>query len=125
SIQVPDLVKRTPKDWTKANKQMPSGAKQTNEPAPEGAWGSTNVTKVSGETMAKVAPRVRVPLTGGQKAKRVALVSGVGLVVALGGLFAWGWYNGNREQRALKTALDYAVSDAAAKQVGPEGQAAL
>src|SRR5205807_2384941 len=65
-IKVPQLVKTDPKDWrTAAQQRGPSAALGANQPAPEGAWGSTSAGKVSRQALleADVLPQEREKLT--------------------------------------------------------------
>jgi hypothetical protein len=126
-IKVPELTKTEPKDWRKANVIGPTGAKPTTEPAPEGAWSSTQRTLASGQALRDagvVTQRVK-PRTLTQKLFRPVLAATVVVLVVGGG---WWWYSAwatNREARALQEALDFGHSDAGRQQVGVAGQAAL
>jgi hypothetical protein len=126
-IKVPEL-KIEKKDWRSMKTNLPSGAKQPDQPAPEGAWGSTTSTsRVSQEAMieADAIPEVRIPITWGQRIKR-----GVVVVLLLGGLTGGVFYvmnllSVNKEQQAIKAALTYANSDQAMNTVGRTWLAAL
>jgi hypothetical protein len=126
-IKVPELTKTEKKDWRQANKIGPSLAKPTTEPAPEGAWSSTERTLASGQALREagvIAARVK-PRTLTQKLFKPVLAATVLLVVGGGG---WWWYSAwaaGREMRALQAALDYARSDAGRPQAGMAGQATL
>jgi tetratricopeptide (TPR) repeat protein len=126
-IKVPELVKKEPKDWRKADRRGPAGARLPDQPELEGAWGSVTAGKVGRDTLEKVGviPKVKPPRTLWQKV-RWPLV-GVGAVVLLAG-FGWGgyrWWSGQAVARALKEALDYAASPQSEKEIGKAGQAEL
>jgi hypothetical protein len=124
-IRVPELKKAEKKDWRKARATGPSGARPSDQPAPEGAWGTPDVRRVSAEAMAAVLPEARPPLTRAQKITRgVTAVAALTVVVVLG-VLVWGWLERSKQQQALKHALDYAATDEARKQAGREGLAAL
>jgi hypothetical protein len=126
-IKVPELTRQGPKDWRKADKAGPSGARRPEEVAPEGAWGSTAAAAVSQQALAeaKAIPQAKQPLTGKQWAVRGSMAVGGLLVLVFGGLLVWNWVGRSREQKVLQRALDYAGSDAAAGKVGRDGVAAL
>ncbi len=124
-IKVPLPVKEQPKDW-----RMPDGrgglsaARQTNEPAPEGAWGSTGATAVSRQALMQAAavPVTQERLTWVQWAKRGALAV---VVVGLIGGISYGvllWRSQSRHQQALAQALHYVDTD---KKLSPEAAAEI
>ncbi|HEY7426280.1 MAG TPA: hypothetical protein VH682_18760, partial [Gemmataceae bacterium] len=126
-IKVPELVKKEPKDWRKVDQHGPAGARLPDQPAPEGAWGSTSAGKVGQDTLKKVGviPTVKPPRTFWQKVRWP--VTGVAAVFLLTGL-SWGsyrWWVQRGIERAVKEALDYAASPDAEKEAGRLAQAAL
>jgi hypothetical protein len=125
-ISVP-LPKVEKKDWRTLDTRLPSGAQRPAEPAPEGAWSSTATSRVSNQALdeAGLLPQKRVPRTLGQKVRRGLLAAGAVAAVAALAFAGWKWWAAGRQERALKQALDYANTEAAAKHVGKEGQAAL
>jgi predicted Zn finger-like uncharacterized protein len=86
-IKVPELTKTDPKDWRKVEVRGPSGARPTDQPAPEGAWGSTSVRGVGTQALveAGVIPKVERPRTLWQKTRLPVLGVSVALVLVLGG----------------------------------------
>ena len=125
-VKVPMPARPDATNWKSAGKALPSGAKRSDGPAPEGAWGSTGAASVVSRDALDVAgalPVRREPLTLRQKITR-GVVAAVALAVLAGAaLGVYGWVNGNREEQALQTALAYA--DEAEKTGSPEGAAAL
>jgi hypothetical protein len=126
-IKVPELARQEPKDWRKMNDRLPLGAKRPDQPAPEGAWGSTSANAVSQEALeaAAVLPKVREPVPLGRKIKWGVAVASVLCLVAGGALFTYNWFTSGRGEKAVKQALQYADSEDAKKQLGREGVAAL
>jgi hypothetical protein len=92
-IKVPQLAKKEPTDWRKAQPSGPSGARQNVEQqAPEGAWGSaTSTSTVSRQALveADAIPAARERLTMAQLLKRSAAV--VAVLGVLGGGLWWAW----------------------------------
>jgi hypothetical protein len=126
-IKVPELVKKEPKDWRKADQRGPAGARLPDQPALEGAWGTATAGKVGQETLKQVGliPTVTPPRTFWQKVRWPA--TGVSAVLLLTGL-SWGgyhWWVQQGIERAVKEAIAYAASPEAEKEAGPIGQAAL
>jgi hypothetical protein len=123
-IPVPQLVKKEPKDWRKADPRR-LGARPPD--APEDAWDAGAMTRASqqGLVEAGVIPKVRPRLTLQQKITRGVLAAAAVVVVAVGGIMTYRWLALGKEQLALKDALAYADSEPALKAVGPEGVAAL
>src|SRR5947209_9128231 len=109
-VKVPMPAKADPTNWKSAGKALPSGAKRPDAPAPEGAWGSTGAAAVVSRDAldeAGALPARRQPLTLRQKITR-GVAAAVALLVVVGfGLGAYGWINGNREDKALQAALAY------------------
>src|SRR6185312_8728743 len=70
-IKVPELVKKEPKDWRKADPRGPAGARPTDQPAPEGAWGSVAASAVGKQSLveAGVIPQKKPPRTLWQKTR--------------------------------------------------------
>ncbi|HEY7153138.1 MAG TPA: hypothetical protein VH575_04165 [Gemmataceae bacterium] len=126
-IKVPELVKKEPKDWRKADQRGPAGARLPDQPALEGAWGSSEAGRVGRKTLEEVGviAKTKPPRTLWQKVRWPAAgVTAFFLVVGL----SWGgyrWWVQRGIERALKEALDYAASPNAVKEVGATGQAAL
>jgi hypothetical protein len=112
-ISVPQPAKRDPKNWQQKPQAMPSAAKRSDEPVPEGAWGSTTATGVSREALlaAKVVQKRKKPKTVTQKYAIPVLAGSavIGLVVGL--WLASKRKEENRELQALDAALDYAVPE--------------
>src|SRR5436190_1742341 len=108
-VKVPLLVKDQPKDWRKADKNLPAGARR-DEPAPEGAWGSnTSGSNVSRQALleADAIPAARERLSPVQLAKRIGGATALILVIGLGtwwGMNAWAQ---GRESRAAALAEQY------------------
>jgi hypothetical protein len=126
-IKVPELVKKEPKDWRKADQRGPAGARLPDQPAPEGAWGSATVGRVGRDSLeqAGVIVKAKPPRTLWQKVRWPA--AGVTAVFLLAGL-SWGgyrWWVQRGIERAVNEALAYAASPEAAKEIGAPGQAAL
>jgi hypothetical protein len=126
-IKVPELVKQERKDWRKMDDNLPLGARRPDQPAPEGAWGSTGANLVSREALvgAKVLPKTRQPIPTSRKILWGAAAAGLLCLLGGGALVGYKWLARGREQQAIQTALDYAGSENAKTQVGPEGVAAL
>jgi hypothetical protein len=124
-VKVPMPAKADPTNWKTAGKALPSGAKRSDGPAPEGVWGSTGAAAVVSRDsldQAGALPARREPLTLRQKIVRGVTAAVVLAVLAGAGLGVYGWVNGNREEKALQTALAYAEQ---AAPTSPEGAAAL
>lgn len=126
-IKVPELTKNQPVDWRKPGASGPAGARKDTAPPPEGAWDQTQATKVNTGALveAGVLDEKKVPLTRGQKIKRGLILASVAGVLLAGGLIGSRWWGQKKQVQALKVVLDYANSDTARKQVGPEGLAVL
>lgn len=122
-IKVPEPVKKEPKDWRKVETRGPSAARPTEQPAPEGAWGSTAASTVGKKTLEEVGvlPTTEPPRTPWQKARWPVL--GVSLVLVLGagtwmGLRWWG-------HRAADRAVGEALAFASTSEATPLVQAAV
>ncbi len=125
-IKVPQLVKDEPIDWRKPGAGLPSGARREEQPAPDGAWGSTSAAAVSRQTLldADLLPAERARATLRQWAFRGTAAAGLLLLLGVGGVLGWNYFFGGRGERALAQALAYTAGDAA-KKLGPEGVAAV
>jgi hypothetical protein len=126
-IKVPELVKKDPKDWRKVEARGPSGARLPDQPAPEGAWGSTAASNVSKKALEEVGviPTAQEPRTRWQKARWPVLGVAALLVLSLCGWMGYRWWNHRAADRALDSALAYASSEQGSKEATPTGQAAL
>ncbi len=126
-VKVPELTKQQPKDWRKMDDGLPLGARRPDQPAPEGAWGSTAASAVSQQSLvaARAVPKGRQPMPTRRKVLWGAAAAGVLCLTGGGALIGYKWLARNREQQALQYVLDYAASDQARTQVGREGVAAL
>jgi hypothetical protein len=129
-IKVPEIKKPEKADWRKTNAAgLPSGARRPDEPAPEGAWGSTvsasTVSREALEEAAVIPDRYYQPLTTRQKVMRGLLAAAALGLVALLVSLGVGWWGRARESRSVMNVEEYAASAEAKKKVGPEGVAAL
>jgi hypothetical protein len=126
-IKVPEIEKKEPKDWRKADPRGPSGARPMDQPAPEGAWGSTAASAVGKQALveAGVIPTKQAPRTLWQKSRLPVLVTALVLLVAGGGWMSYRWWEQRAADRALQAALDFASSQQSAVEVGATGQAAI
>jgi hypothetical protein len=125
-IKVPELKAPEKKDWRKAQQASgPSGARRFDQPAPEGSWGTITTTHASPETHAAARPAARTPLTRQQKITRIVGAAAAVVVLVVGVSLVWGWLGRNKQQQAVRQALDYAATDEARKQAGREAVAAL
>ena len=106
-IKVPHLKAQQKADWRGGAVGIPSGARRDSEPAPEGAWGSTAKTLVSGEALAEAGAlpsQRREPLTLKQWILRgVIAASSVGVLV-IGVLLLVSWLGGKRQEKMLARA---------------------
>jgi predicted negative regulator of RcsB-dependent stress response len=122
-IKVPELVKKDPKDWRKVEVRGPSGVRPMDQPAPEGAWGSTSVRGVGTQALveAGVIPKVERPRTLWQKIRWPVLgVSGL-LVLLVSVLIGYSWWSRHAVEREIQAALAFADSPEA----NPDVKAAL
>jgi hypothetical protein len=124
-IKVPLPEKKGPTDWRKVDVRAPAGARRDNEPAPEGAWGSTSASTVSRQALqeARAVPVVRQRLTRAQLIKRGVWAAAGLAVIAVGALWMVNTLAKGRQARALDTALKY-LADNQAK-LSPEAAAEL
>jgi predicted negative regulator of RcsB-dependent stress response/DNA-directed RNA polymerase subunit M/transcription elongation factor TFIIS len=122
-IKVPDLVKKDPKDWRKVEVRGPSGARLPDQPAPEGAWGSTTIRGVGTQALveAGVLPKVERPRTLWQKVRWPILGVSVLLVLSIGSWIGYRWWGRRALEREVQAALAFADSSDAA----PTTKAAL
>jgi hypothetical protein len=103
-VPVPQQKK---KDWRNIDTRAPAGAKLPDEPAPEGAWGSTNTRTVSGQALEEAGALPQEPRTWREKL-RPYLLAGVGLAVLVAGVMvARNWLTRVTEEQALRQGLDY------------------
>ncbi len=122
-IKVPELVKKDPKDWRKVEARGPSAAQAPDQPAPEGAWGSTTARTVGKQSLveAGVIPTTVPPRTLWQKVRWPLLGIGLALVLSASGLIGYHWWQQRGAERGLQEALAFASSADA----NPTTQAAL
>jgi hypothetical protein len=127
-IKVPEVEQEGPKDWRKAARTGPSGAKGQDVPEPEGAWGSAKAEHVSRDALleADVLPdRRKIPLTTRQKIRR-GIGYGAAGVCAIGvAIVIFRWAMSSNEQRALNGVIAFADSDDAKAKIGREAVAVL
>ncbi len=105
-IKVPLPTKKEPLDWRKVTARGPAAGMRRDEPAaPEGAWGSTNASRVSSVAIQEAQELEKPPLTTKQWIKRGILVAGV-LVVIGAGAWAFMHFRGqNLQNKAFTLAL--------------------
>jgi tetratricopeptide (TPR) repeat protein len=108
-VKVPLLQKKEAKDWRTVDSRLPSGARQSAEPAPEGAWDARAVGTVSRQALleAQALPQVKKRLTWLQWTKRGLTAAAVLAVVGLAAWFIRTSLARYREEQALAKALDY------------------
>jgi hypothetical protein len=108
-VKVPQLVKQQKADWRGGAAGIPSGARRDTEPAPEGAWGSTTKTVVSGEALEEagaLASQRREPVTLARWIMRGMLAAaGVGVLV-VGVLLVKSWLGGKQQKTMLDKAME-------------------
>ena len=107
-IKVPLLKKQEKADWRAATSGIPSGARRDTEPAPEGAWGSTAKTLVSGEALEEAGAlpsQRREPVTLGRWILRGTIAACSVAVVVIGVLLVMSWMGGKRQEKVLARAL--------------------
>jgi hypothetical protein len=122
-IKVPELVKKDPKDWRKVEARGPSGARLPDQPALEGAWGSTTANTVGKKTLEEVGiiPKTERPRTLWQRVRWPVLGAGLVLLVGVGSLVVYRWWS----QRALERAIQEALAFADSSEATPSVKAAL
>jgi hypothetical protein len=126
-IKVPELVKKEPKDWRKADQRGPAGARLPDQPALEGAWGSSEAGRVGRKTLEEVGviAKTKPPRTLWQKYRWPTIGAAAFFLLVVSAWGGYRWWVQRGIERALKDALDYAASPEAAKEIGAPGQAAL
>jgi hypothetical protein len=114
-IKVPLLVKNEPKDWRTVKRGGPSGAKQTEEAAPEGAWGSTAVAGVSRETLLETGAITEEQDPEDKRRRLIRYtLAGIGVVaVGLIGLSVYTFLSSGKADKYLEQALDQTKSETA------------
>jgi hypothetical protein len=118
-IRVPVPKTKDPADWRQTD-TLPAGARRDTEPAPEGAWEPSRAKGVSVEalTQAGVIKKKKKPgLTRRQKITRALIGSAAGLVVLVGGLFAWSAFAHTKQDTVVAKAAE-------AAEKGPSKEAA-
>jgi hypothetical protein len=124
-IKVPELEVKKKKDWRTIDTRAPAGARSSNEPPPEGAWGSTSARGVSqgalieAGVVAEAGPDL--PLY-----YRIRPYLAIGIVAALllaGAWGLWAWLAGDPEARTLAQARAVAQSESGAAALGSLGSA--
>lgn len=123
-IKVPFIVKKDPKDWRKVDHRVPSGAKQSNEPAPEGAWGTRDETRVSRQSLleAQAIPEAIERLSRAEKIARTAKWTVTAAVLLLIAYVGYGYIQAGRQTKAFDQAALF-VSEHKLK--SPVAEAAL
>lgn len=111
-IKVPELVKKDPKDWRKVATHGPSAARLPDQPEPEGAWGSATMGRVGSQALvdAGVIPKVERPRTLWQKIRWPVLGVSLFLVLSVGGLMTYRWWDRRALERSIQEALAFADS---------------
>ena len=114
-IKIPVPKVKDPRDWRKVDTSIPTAARRDNEPAPEGAWGSSTARAVSGEALqeAGVIPVRRVKLTLQQKITRYILAGTAVVVISVVGLMAVSFLRQNKQDRLVARAVEMASADEA------------
>jgi hypothetical protein len=111
AVPMPKIEDRA--SWRDTGAKLPSAARRDDEPAPEGAWGSTTKTGPSHEALqeAGVIKEKFKPKTLVQKIAPYVVV-GVPLLLLGGGGFAlWSWLASGKEKEAFDTAMKYATNE--------------
>ncbi|MFO0927361.1 MAG: hypothetical protein U0736_10020 [Gemmataceae bacterium] len=126
-IAVPVPQKKDPANWRDTGPKLPTAARRPDQPAPEGAWGSTAAKAVSREALLEtgVIQEKQKPLTFYQRAQPYLLVGVPLLLVVAGGIGVWQWMHRNQERNALQYALTAAASPAGRKALTADGLIAL
>lgn len=106
-IKIPHLQEQKKTDWRNANTALPSGARRDLEPAPEGAWGSTAVARVSAEALeeADALPEDREPVSIRQWITRGVLAASVVAVLVFGTLWVLNRLAKDKKQAAYDMAM--------------------
>lgn len=107
-IKVPQLIKQQKADWRNTASALPTGARRDTEPAPEGAWGSTSKTVVSGDALAEAGAlpsQRREPVTVGRWILRGTLAASAVGVLVIGTLLVMSWLGGKRQEKMLARAM--------------------
>lgn len=114
-IKVPEPVKKEPKDWRKVQTRGPSAARLPEQPALEGAWGSTAASRVGEKTLEEVGvlPKTEPPRTRWQRFRWPILGATFALVVGVAGLMGRHWWVHRAADRAVGEALTYASTSEA------------
>lgn len=123
-IKVPEIAVGERKDWRNKGTAMPSLAKAPDEPAPEGAWGSTNKAHVSGEALkeAGVIKARERPKTLTQRFLLPGLAVLALVLIGSGSWMAWSWKKEEAQQGNIDKLLAFLDSEAG-KQMPPGAQA--
>jgi hypothetical protein len=115
-IKVPVPKTKEGAEWRQKDNK-PLAARRDTEPPPEGAWESSRAKGVSAQALieAGLAPKKRRPgLTRRQKIYRGIYAGTAGVVLLVGGLFAWSAWSQNKQgdlvEKAVKAAEDQAKS---------------
>jgi hypothetical protein len=127
-IKVPELEKRDPANWRQAAPNLPSGAKRTEEAAPEGAWSSvTAAAAVSRESLqeAGAVPTKTALVSRGQRIVRYVLWSAGTVVVLAVLIFAYLEWADSRKELGVESALTFADSAKGKAELGGAGRSAL
>lgn len=126
-IAVPQPQKKDPANWRDTGPKLPTGARRPDQPAPEGAWGSTAAKAVSREALLEtgVIQEKQKPLTLYQRWQPYLLVGVPLLLIAAVSVGVWMWLIRNQERNALAAALAAPSSPAARKGLGSDGLIAL
>jgi hypothetical protein len=108
-VKVPQLVKQQKADWRGGAAGIPSGARRDTEPAPEGAWGSTTKTVVSGDALEEAGAlpsQRREPVTLARWIMRGMLAAAAVGVLVVGVLLVISWLGGKRQEKLLAKAME-------------------
>lgn len=126
-IAVPVPQKKDPANWRDTGPKLPTAARRPDQPAPEGAWGSSAAKRVSDEALREtgVIQEKQKPLTLYQRLQPYLLVGVPLLLLVAGGLWGWRWLARNQEKNALQYSLNAANSPAGHKALTTDGLIAL
>jgi hypothetical protein len=105
-VKVPVPKDPSQRDW-RATDARPAAARRDTDPAPEGAWGSTNKSVVSGDALrdAGVLPSKRPGLSRNQKISRMVSAAVGVILLGVGVVFALNWLGGKKQDKILAKAL--------------------